>query len=71
MKRVLAFNTLILGAWGLISPEANLGLAQLRWISHYVFPYETFAGMILLGLACYLIGEIPIDSTSSKRSSAK
>lgn len=71
MKRGLAFITLILGAWGLISPEANLGLAQLRWVSHYVFPYETFAGMILLGLACYLVGEIPVDSTRSKQSSAR
>lgn len=70
MKRGLAFITLILGAWGMISPQANLGLAQLRWISHYVFPYETFVGMVLLGLACFLMGEVPIDSTSSKQSSA-
>lgn len=62
MKGGLAFITLILGAWGLISPQANLGLAQLRWISHYVFPYETFAGMILLAVACYLLGEESIDS---------
>lgn len=68
MKRVLAYITLILGAWGLISPQANLGLAQLRWISHYVFPYETFAGMVFLGLACYLLGEVPSDSASSEQS---
>lgn len=71
MKRALAFILLILGSWGLISPQANLGLAQLRWISHYVFPCETFAGMIALVLAFYLMGEVPADSTSSEKSCSR
>ncbi|MGH9350765.1 MAG: hypothetical protein ACRD2G_01160 [Terriglobia bacterium] len=71
MKRALAFILLMLGSWGLISPQANLGLAQLRWISHYVFPYETFAGMAVLVLAFYLMGEVPADSDSSQPSSGR
>lgn len=71
MKKAFAYVVLILGAWGLISPQANLGLAQLRWLSHYVFPYETFAGMIVIGLALYLIGEVPTDSASSEQPSGR
>ena len=56
MKRTTAFALIILGAWALIAPQANLGLDQLRWISHHVFPGEALVGILLLGIAYYLLG---------------
>lgn len=55
MKRLLGFACLLLGLWALIAPQANLGLAQLRWLAWHSFPAEAFAGMALLTLGYFLL----------------
>lgn len=47
---------LIFGAWFLIAPQASLGLQELRWMSHHVFPGETLVGVLLITLGYLLIG---------------
>jgi hypothetical protein len=68
MRRVLALVLFSLGAWGLMAPQANLGLAELRWMSRYVFPCESFVGMVVLGFAFYLVGHVPVSAASKEQS---
>jgi hypothetical protein len=56
MKRILGITLLLVGSWGLISPQANLGIPALRWISKYSFAGETLIGVVLLGTSYYLLG---------------
>ena len=56
MRRLLGITLLLAGSWGLISPQANLGLPALRWISKYSFAGETLIGVALLGTSYYLLG---------------
>jgi hypothetical protein len=55
-RKLLGSTFLLAGSWGLISPQANLGLPALRWISKYSFTGETLIGVVLLGTAYYLLG---------------
>jgi hypothetical protein len=65
VRRLLGFALLPLGAWALIVPQANLGLPELRWISLYAFPGEAVAGMLILGIAYFLLGRVP-DSVAEE-----
>ena len=56
MRKVVGVVLLVLGVWALIAPQANLGLPELRWISRYSFPGEVLSGILLLGVAHYLLG---------------
>jgi hypothetical protein len=56
MRKVVGVVLLFLGIWALIAPQANLGLPELRWISRYAFPGEVLSGILLLGVAHYLLG---------------
>jgi hypothetical protein len=56
MRRLLGLTLLLVGSWGLISPQANLGLPALRWIAKYSFAGETLIGVVLLGTSYYLLG---------------
>ena len=59
MRKILGFLLFVPGAWGLIAPQANLGLAQLRWMSRYSFPGEALAGIAILACAYYFLGKTP------------
>jgi hypothetical protein len=50
---------LLAGALALIAPQANSGLTELRWVSHYAFPGEALVGAVLVGLAYLLLGRVP------------
>lgn len=65
MKRAAAYILIFFGAWALIAPQANLGLDQLRWMSRHVFPGEALVGILLFGVAYYLLGVTP--QTRSER----
>lgn len=55
MKKCLGCLLGLAGSWMLVSPQALTGLKQLRWMHEYAFPGEVLAGMLLLGLAYYLL----------------
>ena len=59
MRRAAGVVMLLLGAWALIAPQANLGLSELRWLSRHTFPGEVFAGVVLFGAGYYLLGKPP------------
>ena len=59
MKRSIGFALILIGAWALIAPQANLGLPELRWLSKGTFPGEALVGMVLFCLAYYLLGDLP------------
>jgi hypothetical protein len=59
MRRILGGILLVPGAWALIAPQANLGLPELRWMARSSFPGEALVGAVIVGLAYYLIGQVP------------
>jgi len=63
MRKLAATLLLIPGAWSLIAPQATLGLPQLQWMSHHVFPGETLLGALLITTAYLLIGRGRTTST--------
>jgi hypothetical protein len=54
-RRAIGAILLPVGIWGLVVPQANLGLPALRWLSRYAFPGEAFAGMVVLIVAYILL----------------
>jgi hypothetical protein len=62
MRRTLGLILLVLGAWALIAPQANLGLPELRWMARTSFPGEALVGIGIFALAYYLIGRIPAEN---------
>ena len=46
---------LALGAWMLISPQAQLGLKGLSWMQDYAFPGEALFGILAIVSAYYLL----------------
>ncbi len=69
-RKIAGVLFLVLGAWALVVPQANLGLTELRWLSHYAFPGEAFVGALLLGIAYFLLGRVP-HADAAKRTSQK
>jgi hypothetical protein len=65
MKRVVGIILLVPGAWSLIAPQANLGLQQLRFLSRHVFPGESLVGAILLAVAYFLLGRVPVGKPAT------
>ena len=66
VSKVLGWILLIAGSWMLVSPEALLGLKQLKWMYHYAFPGEVLLGILLLGLAYYLL-DMDVDFDKAKK----
>ena len=54
-RRLAGAVLLLLGAWSLVAPQANLGLPALRWLSQYAFPGEALAGILVLIAAYFLL----------------
>lgn len=55
MRKVLGWILLLAGSWMLISPQALLGLPQLKWMSNYAFPAEVLLGILVVSISYYLI----------------
>lgn len=56
IRKIFGGALLLAGLWGLVIPQANLGLPALRWLHRYAFPGETLIGVVLLGVAYLLLG---------------
>jgi hypothetical protein len=56
-RRVGGGILFLLGAWGLVVPQANLGLPALRWMSRGVFPGEALVGILILIAAYWLLAQ--------------
>jgi len=55
IRRALGSLLLLLGAWMMLSPQAVMGLEQLRWMADYAFPGEVLLGAAVIAAAYYLI----------------
>ncbi len=55
MRKAMGWLLFLIGCWMLISPQAILGLKQLKWIYDYSFPGEIAVGIIVICIAFYLI----------------
>ncbi|MBZ5643427.1 MAG: dicarboxylate/amino acid:cation symporter [Acidobacteriia bacterium] len=54
--KLLAWILLLAGTWMLVSPQALLGLNQLKWMHDYAFAGEVPLGMLILSVSLYLLG---------------
>ncbi len=62
--KIVGWILFAIGAWMMISPQALLGLKQLKWMAHYAFPGEMLLGIAVLMAAYYLIGLKPSGSAA-------
>lgn len=68
MRKAAGWALLAVGLWMMVSPQAALGLEQLRWAAAYAFPGEVLLGAVVLSLAYYLVrfgekrGQTPTNS---------
>jgi len=44
-----------LGTWMLVSPQAVMGLNQLKWMHNYAFRGEVLLGVLVIGASLYLL----------------
>jgi hypothetical protein len=56
MRRILGIVLALIGSWMLISPQALLGLSELKWMYKYAFPGEVLVGIVVISIGFYLIG---------------
>jgi len=54
--KIIAWAAMLGGTWMLVSPQALLGLNQLKWMYNYAFPGEVPLGMLILSVSLYLLG---------------
>jgi Na+/H+-dicarboxylate symporter len=55
LQRLLGWILLAPGMWMLVSPQAVLGLNLLKWMHDYAFQGEVVLGVLVLGIALYLL----------------
>ncbi|MGA7579422.1 MAG: hypothetical protein ACLQUW_05185 [Desulfobaccales bacterium] len=64
MSKILGWLLFAVGAWMMISPQAILGLNQLKWMAHYAFSGEMLVGVVVMMAAYYLIDLKPSESAT-------
>jgi hypothetical protein len=64
--KILGVIIFLIGLWMMVSPQAVLGLHELRWIADYAFPGEAFLGALVSSASLLLIGKTkPNNSVNS------
>lgn len=53
--KVLGYFVLFAGIWMMVSPQAVLGLKELKWMANYAFPGEAFLGALVAASSFLLI----------------
>ena len=56
MRRILGIIVALVGSWMLVSPQALLGLKELKWMYKYAFSGEILVGIVVVAVGFYLIG---------------
>jgi hypothetical protein len=59
LSRLVGWILMAMGAWMIVSPQAVLGLDQLKWMYKYSFPGEVLLGALLMTGSLQLL--TPID----------
>ena len=55
LSRLMGWILLALGAWMIVSPQALLGLDQLKWVYNYAFPGEVLLGALVVTISLRLL----------------
>jgi hypothetical protein len=63
LSRPAGALVLLAGVLMMVTPQANLGLEQLRFLSHFTFPLEALLGAFLAAAGLYLL-TLPAPSRS-------
>jgi hypothetical protein len=67
MRKLLGWILFLAGGWMLVSPQALMGLEQLRWIHRYVFQGEVLAGVLVLALSYFLLDFKLVENGKANR----
>ncbi|MGG1397154.1 hypothetical protein ABE288_04900 [Bacillus salipaludis] len=54
--KIIGYLVFLIGLWMMVSPQAILGLKELKWIAEYAFPGEAFIGAIACSASLLMIG---------------
>ena len=55
LRKLAGWVLMAMGAWMLVSPQAVMGLEQLKWMHNYAFRAEVFWGVLVIGASRYLL----------------
>jgi Na+/H+-dicarboxylate symporter len=55
LRQLAGWVLLALGTWMLVSPQALMGLEQLKWMHNYAFRGEVVLGVLVMGVSLYLL----------------
>ena len=55
MRKFLGWIVFLAGAWMLVSPQALIGLKELRWMHRYSFTGEVLLAIPVMAVAYYLL----------------
>jgi hypothetical protein len=53
--KVLGYLILLIGIWMMVSPQAVIGLQELKWMANYAFPGEAILGAMVAASSFLLI----------------
>jgi Na+/H+-dicarboxylate symporter len=54
-SRLIGWLLMAFGAWMMVSPQALLGLDQLKWMHKYAFPGEVLLGALVMTVSLHLL----------------
>ena len=60
MHKVLGWIVFGGGCWMLISPQAQIGLNELRWMGRHAFGGEVLLAILVISMAYYLLDFKPV-----------
>ncbi len=69
-RRALGWITMLAAVWMLVSPQAILGLNQLKWTYRFAFPAEAILGSLLLSFSLYCLSPARAPQQSDSRDQA-
>ena len=55
MRKLIGSTAFLAGAWMLVSPQALIGLKELRWMHRFAFTGEVLLAIPAMALAYYLL----------------
>jgi Na+/H+-dicarboxylate symporter len=55
LRKLAGWVLMVLGTWMLVSPQAVMGLNQLKWMHNYAFRGEVLLGVLVMSASLYLL----------------
>jgi Na+/H+-dicarboxylate symporter len=55
LRKLAGWVSMALGTWMLVSPQAVMGLEQLKWMHDYAFRGEVWLGVLVVAASLYLL----------------